>query len=55
MKNMYVRPQVDLVSFASDNAIAMDHEWGWEDDVFSTPESRKLDNENTEGGEGNEG
>ena len=56
MKNVYVRPQAELVSFAPNNAIAMEQPgWGWEDDVFSTSEAKNFDNKTTEGGDGYEG
>ena len=43
MKDVYVRPQAELVSFAPNNAIAMEQPgWGWEDDVFSTPEAQSF-------------
>ena len=56
MKKTYMSPQVDVVDFAPGKAIAMEQPgWGWEEDVFSTPEPQNINNENMEGGEGNEG
>ena len=46
MKNVYVQPRVEIVAFAPSRAIAMeDPDWGWEEDVFSTPEARSADDE----------
>ena len=56
MKTVYVRPQVEAVRFAPDKPIAMEQPgWGWEDDVFSTPEAKGFSDKTTEGGDGNEG
>ena len=56
MKAVYLQPQVEIVSFAPNKAIAMEEpSWGWEDDVFSTPEAKTFDDKTTEGGDGYEG
>ena len=49
MKAVYLQPQVEIVSFAPNKAIAMEEPgWGWEEDVFSTPEARNIVDEDAE-------
>ena len=56
MKAVYVQPKVDVVSFVSSKAIATEQpDWGWEEDVFSTPEAKNFNGNIAEGGNGNEG
>ena len=56
MKVVYTRPLVEVVSFAPSHAIALEQPgWGWEEDVFSTPEAKSFDGKTAEGGDGYEG
>ena len=56
MKEVYICPFVDVICFAPNKPIALENPgWGWEEDVFSTPEPQNINSENMEGGEGNEG
>ena len=49
MKGTYITPQAEVVTFAPSKAIALEQPgWGWEEDVFSTPETRMIDNEDAE-------
>lgn len=52
MENVYLRPVVEVISFAPSKAIAMDDPgWGWEDDVFgSTAETKPEFSEGIEEG-----
>ena len=40
MAEKYTRPIANAVFFAPSAKIALDEEFGWEDNVFSTPEAR---------------
>ena len=43
MKTVYIPPRAQVISFAPDRAIAVEEpDWGWEEDVFSTPEARNA-------------
>ena len=56
MKELYLSPLAEVISFAPTQAIALEEPgWGWEDNVFgeSTTEARNI--ENAEGGDGYEG
>ncbi len=55
MKELYLCPLAEVISFVSTQAIAMEPPvWGWEEDVFSTPEAKNFDDKTTEGGNGYE-
>ena len=52
MKETYITPQVEAVTFAPSKAIATERPgWGWEEDVFSASEPKGIN----EGGDGYEG
>ena len=54
MREVYMRPELEMIAFAPSKAIALEEPgWGWEDDVFSTPEARNIDD--AERRTGNEG
>ena len=56
MQEVYMCPNVEIISFEPQKAIATEQPgWGWEEDVFSTPETRNLDDENAGRGQNNEG
>ena len=56
MLEVYMCPNVEIISFEPKKTIATEQPgWGWEEDVFSTPEPQNINSENMEGGEGNEG
>lgn len=38
MKDVYMRPEAEVISFAPSKAIAYDPNWGWKDEVFSPVE-----------------
>ena len=55
MREVYIRPELEVIAFAPSQAIAMEQPgWGWEEDVFSTPEARNIDDEDAERRSGNE-
>lgn len=51
MKEIYKKPEADVICFAPAQAIALEQPgWGWEDGVFdSTPEARIIDDDDEEG------
>ena len=52
MQEVYMRPEMEVISFVPGKAIAMEQPgWGWEEDVFSTSEPKGIN----EGGDGYEG
>ena len=56
MQEVYMRPNLEIISFEPQKAIATEQPgWGWEEDVFSTPETKGFDGKTTEGGDGYEG
>ena len=56
VKEVYMRPNLEIISFEPQKAIATEQPgWGWEEDVFSTPETKGFDGKTTEGGDGYEG
>ena len=55
MQEVYMCPNMEIISFEPQKAIAMEQPgWGWEEDVFSTPETKVIDDKSTEGGDGYE-
>ena len=55
MKDLYIQPDVGVISFVPNKAIALHPSWGYEGDVFSTPEPKMGFGDDTEGGAGDEG
>ena len=57
MQEVYMRPNLEIISFEPQKTIAAgwNPDWGYEDDVFSTPETRNLDDEDAGRRQNNEG
>ena len=49
MKEVYMRPEAEVISFAPSKAIAYNPGWDWEDNVFSPGEPNPASYENDEG------
>ena len=55
MQEVYMRPDLEIVSFAPSKAIALEQPgWEWEDNIFSAPEARNVDGKDAERSGGHE-